>query len=48
VWKKLHIGIDVETQEIITAGLTTNGIDDAKAAAALLAREKERIKVFLW
>ena len=35
-WRKLHIGIDVNTQEIICVDLTTNSQDDASIATKML------------
>lgn len=35
-WRKLHIGIDVDTQEIVCVELTGNNEDDAQAAAGML------------
>jgi hypothetical protein len=35
-WRKLHIGIDVDTQEIVCVELTTNGEDDAAVAGKML------------
>ena len=46
VWKKMHIAIDLETNEIVNVCLTGNKIDDAKAAVGLLSDKKEQIKAF--
>ena len=35
-WRKLHIGIDVATQEIVCVELTSNAEDDAQAAVGML------------
>lgn len=35
-WRKLHIGIDVDTQEIVCVELTGNGADDAQVATDML------------
>lgn len=35
-WRKLHIGIDVDTQEIVCVELTSNGEDDAAVAGKML------------
>lgn len=45
VWKKLHIGIDPKSQEIIVAELTTNGIGagDAETAEKLIKRISKNI-----
>jgi hypothetical protein len=45
VWQKMHIGIDVRTQQIVMAKLTSHSVDDAKAAAEMLKGEK-RLRSF--
>ncbi len=35
-WRKLHIGMDAETGEIVAAELTTNDVDDASQVGPLL------------
>jgi hypothetical protein len=35
-WRKLHIGMDAETGEIVAAELTTNDVDDASRVGPLL------------
>jgi hypothetical protein len=35
-WRKLHIGMDAETGEIVAADLTTNNVDDASQVGSLL------------
>ncbi len=35
-WRKLHIGVDVETGQILAAELTTSDVDDGSQAAPLL------------
>ena len=35
-WRKLHIGMDAETGEIVVAELTTNDVDDASQVGPLL------------
>lgn len=35
-WRKLHLGIDVDTQQIVSCVLTDNSIDDAEKASELL------------
>ena len=35
-WRKLHIGIDADTGEIVATTLTTNDVDDASQIGALL------------
>ena len=37
-WRKLHIGLDAETGEIIAAELTTNDVDDASRVSPLLGQ----------
>lgn len=39
-WLKLHIGIDVATQEIVCMSLTKNNIDDAKGAKDMITSQK--------
>jgi hypothetical protein len=45
-WRKLHIGIDVHTQEIVCVTLTTNGEDDAAVASRVLNGKTDRIRSF--
>ena len=45
-WRKLHIGIDVHTQEIVLVALTTNAEDDAQLATKLLQDQKEKLSSF--
>ena len=45
-WRKLHIGIDVTTQEIISVSLTGNGEDDASAAVEMIAGKTAQIASF--
>jgi len=35
-WRKLHLGIDVETQQIVSCVLTDNSVDDAEMTSELL------------
>ena len=35
-WRKLHIGMDANTGEIVAAALTTNDVDDASQVGPLL------------
>jgi hypothetical protein len=35
-WRKLHIGMDADTSEIVASALTTNDVDDASQLAPLL------------
>jgi Transposase DDE domain len=37
-WRKLHIGMDAETGEIVAADLTTKDVDDAAQVGSLLAQ----------
>jgi hypothetical protein len=37
-WRKLHIGMDAETGEIVAAELTTNDVDDASQVGPLLGQ----------
>lgn len=45
-WRKLHIGIDVHTQEIVCVQLTSNAEDDAAVAAKMLEHKTEKINSF--
>ncbi len=45
-WRKLHMGIDVETQEIVCAELTTNGQDDAAVAGKMLQGKVAQLSSF--
>ncbi len=45
-WRKLHIGIDVQTQEIVCAELTTNSEDDAAVAGKMLQGKTQKLKSF--
>src|SRR5277367_3474154 len=36
-WRKLHIGVDADTGQILASALTTNDVDDASQVSALLA-----------
>jgi hypothetical protein len=35
-WRKLHVGVDAGTGQIVAAGLTTNDVDDASEVGPLL------------
>jgi Transposase DDE domain len=37
-WRKLHIGLNAETGEIVAAELTTNDVDDASQVGSLLGQ----------
>ena len=45
-WRKLHIGIDVRTQQIVCAQLTGNAADDAQIATGMLKDKTARISSF--
>jgi hypothetical protein len=45
-WRKLHIGIDINTQEIISVSLTGNDEDDAAVAQKMVEGKTEKIKSF--
>jgi Transposase DDE domain len=45
-WQKLHIAIDINTQEIIGVSLTGNDIDDAAQAKEMLKDKAEKLKSF--
>ena len=45
-WRKLHIGIDVNTQEIVCVELTTNAEDDAVVAGRMLKEHIDKVNSF--
>lgn len=45
-WRKLHIGIDIDTQEIVCVELTTNAEDDAAVAGRLLKDKTTKLNSF--
>lgn len=45
-WRKLHLGIDIHTQEIVCVELTTNGEDDAVVAGRMLKGHMEQVNSF--
>jgi hypothetical protein len=45
-WRKLHIGVDVLTQEIVFVELTTNAEDDAAVATKLLKGKTDKLSSF--
>jgi Transposase DDE domain len=45
-WRKLHIGMDAETGEIVAAELTTNDVDDASQVGPLLGQVAEPVASF--
>lgn len=44
-WRKLHIGLDLDSQEIIVAELTTNDQIDSKVGAELLKKSPQSIEI---
>lgn len=45
-WRKLHIAIDINTQEIIGVSLTGNDIDDAAEAKEMLKDKAKKVESF--
>lgn len=45
-WRKLHISIDIDTQEILSAELTTNSEDDAGVGKQILEGNTKNISTF--
>ena len=45
-WRKLHIGMDVDSQQIISVSLAGNDWDDAAEAASMLKGKTDRINSF--
>jgi hypothetical protein len=45
-WRKLPIGMDAETGEIVAAELTTKDVDDAAQVGPLLGQVAERVASF--
>lgn len=45
-WRKLHVAIDIETQEIIAVELTLNDVDDAQIGAEMLKNHVSRVESF--
>ena len=43
-WKKMHIMMDIRTQEIISVRLTTNAVHDAQAALPMLEEVQAKVK----
>src|SRR5271166_5203678 len=37
-WRKLHVGVDADTGQIVAMGLTTNDVDDASQVSPLLGQ----------
>jgi Transposase DDE domain len=46
-WRKLHIGVDAATGEIVAATLTTNDVDDASQVGVLLDQIESPIASFI-
>ncbi|WP_338469273.1 transposase [Roseobacter fucihabitans] len=46
-WRKLHLGLDLASGEIICADLTTDGVGDSTALPGLLAQIDGPVAVFL-
>jgi hypothetical protein len=44
-WRKLHLSVNVETQEIVAERLTTNSVDDATAGVEMLQNMAETPKM---
>lgn len=44
-WRKLHIGIDIHTQEIVCVELTTNAADDAAIAGRMLKGDIDKVNI---
>lgn len=45
-WRKLHVGIDVSTQQIVSVSLTGNHEDDAAVAGQMVEGRQDRIRSF--
>jgi hypothetical protein len=45
-WRKLHLMIDAQTQEIVAECLTTNGVHDTVPVAGMLDEQKSRVGQF--
>lgn len=43
-WRKLHIGIDAETQDFVVCELTGNGVGEADSAVRMLDKIPDKIK----
>ena len=46
MWRKLHLGVDVDSQEIVSCELTRNSVDDAVMTEPLLSQIQGRISTF--
>ena len=45
-WRKLHLSVDVESQEIMSCALTENSVDDAAMTEPLLSEVEGRVEKF--
>src|SRR4051794_2807929 len=45
-WRKLHLGVDADTGQIVAAALTTNDVDDGSQAGPLLDQVAGAVVVF--
>ena len=45
-WRKLHLGIDVDSQEIVSCALTKNSVDDAAMTEPLLNEVEGKVETF--
>ena len=45
-WRKLHLSVDVDSQEIISCELTENSVDDAAMTAPLLGQVEGKVEKF--
>ena len=45
-WRKLHIGVDADTGQIVAAALTTNGVDDGSRVGPLLNQIDRPVAAF--
>ena len=45
-WRKLHLGVDADTGQIVAAALTTNDVDDGSQAGPLLDQVAEPVASF--
>jgi hypothetical protein len=45
-WRKLHIGLNAETGEMVATDLTTNDVDDASQLGSLLGQVAEPVPSF--
>lgn len=45
-WRKLHLGVDVASQEIVSCELTENSVDDAAMSEPLLREVAQKVEAF--